>query len=414
MGIPDTAHRSDPHAHRYAQRAAVMARWQIPELFSLAGKPEVVSLAGGMPDLTALDLDGLAEEASRLIRDDGLDALQYGSPQGIPALREQICEISTLERIHARADDVVVTAGSQMGLDLITRTFCDPGDVVIAEAPCYVGALSTFAFHQADVVHVEMDAEGLVPDALRQVLGASAVRGRRPKFLYSVPNFHNPAGVTLAVGRRAEIMEICAQHDLLVVEDNPYGLLGFDGRTYPALRAIAPDNVIYLSSFSKILAPGLRVGWVLAPPSIRERLFRASESAMLCPSGLTQYLVSYYMNQNDWKGRIECDRETYRIRRDAMLTALARHLPTGCSWTEPDGGFYVWLTVPEGLDTETMLPHAIDRGVTYVPGTAFHADRTGTRQLRLAYCRPTPEQITEGVRRLGTVFPPRRVGPRPR
>jgi DNA-binding transcriptional MocR family regulator len=246
-----------------------------------------------------------------------------------------------LEGISAHPDDVVVTVGSQMGLDMVTRVFCDPGDVVLAEAPSYVGALGTFSAYQAQVVHVEMDDAGLVPEALHQALAAMAASGRRVKFLYTIPNFQNPAGVTLSVQRRAEVLEICAQHDVLVVEDNPYGLLGFDGQTYPALRSVESDNVVHLGSFSKTFAPGLRVGWVLAPHAVREKLVLAAEAATLCPPAFTQAVVSRYLAQHDWKDQIKTYQEAYRERRDATLSAMEQHLLAGCSWTKPDGVPYV-------------------------------------------------------------------------
>jgi len=381
-----------------------MTASEIRALFAVASRPEVVSLAGGMPYLAALPLDMLASEVRDLLVTDGLTALQYGSAQGIPRLREQICEVMALEGIRAHADDVVVTVGSQMALDMVTRIFCDPGDVVLAEAPSYVGALSTFSAYQARVVHVETDDDGLVPSALAEALAALASQGRRPKFLYTIPNFHNPAGVTLAPPRRAEILQICAAADLLVVEDNPYGLLGFDGQVYPAMRSMESDNVVYLGSFSKTFAPGLRVGWALAPHAVREKLVLAAEAATLCPPAFNQAVVSRYLAAHDWKGQIKTYREAYRERRDATLAALEQHLPYGCRWTRPDGGFYVWLTVPDGLDTKAMLPRAVTARVAYVPGTAFYADGLGSRQLRLSFCYPTPERIREGIRRLAAVL----------
>ncbi|WP_328613246.1 PLP-dependent aminotransferase family protein [Amycolatopsis sp. NBC_00355] len=394
----------DPHLERYAARTAGMTASEIRALFAVASRPEVVSLAGGMPNLAALPLDTLSAQVAEIIAEDGLVALQYGSAHGVPALREQICEIMALEGIKAHPDDVVVTVGSQMGLDMVTRLFCDPGDVVIAEGPSYVGALGSFAAYQAQVVHVAMDENGLVPELLREALAQTEKAGRRVKFLYTIPNFHNPAGVTLAVERRAEILEICREHGVLVVEDNPYGLLGFDGQTYPALRSTDPDNVVYLGSFSKTFASGLRVGWVLAPHAVREKLVLAAESATLCPPTLNQLIVSRYLATHDWKGQIKKFRENYRERRDAILSALDQHLPPGCSWTKPDGGFYVWVTVPEGVDTKAMLPRAVTARVAYASGTGFYADGFGSRQMRLSYCYPTPERIREGVRRLAAVL----------
>ncbi len=381
-----------------------MTASEIRALFAVASRPEVVSLAGGMPNLAALPLDSLSAQMAELVAEDGLVALQYGSAQGVPALREQICEVMAMEGITAHPDDIVVTVGSQMGLDMVTRLFCDPGDVVIAEGPSYVGALGSFAAYQAQVVHVTMDDDGLVPEALREALAQANQQGKRVKCLYTIPNFHNPAGVTLSVERRAEIVEICAENDVLIIEDNPYGLLGFDGQTYPSLRSLDPDNVVYLGSFSKTFASGLRVGWVLAPHAVREKLVLAAESATLCPPTLNQLVVSKYLATHDWKGQIKTFRENYRERRDAMLSALEQHLPAGCTWTQPEGGFYVWVTVPEGVDTKAMLPRAVTARVAYASGTGFYADGLGSRQMRLSYCYPTPERIREGVRRLAGVL----------
>ncbi|MGB3442862.1 MAG: PLP-dependent aminotransferase family protein [Actinophytocola sp.] len=405
MSLEPAGSRSlDPHLRRYAARAAGMTASEVRALFAVASRPEVVSLAGGMPNLTALPLDSLSGEVANIISKDGLVALQYGSAHGLPELRDQICEVMAIEGVSGHPDDVVVTVGSQMGLDMVTRIFCDPGDVVLAEGPSYVGALGTFAAYQADVVHVAMDDEGLVPEALREALAAAESAGRRVKFLYTIPNFHNPAGVTLAVPRRAEVLEICRQHNVLVVEDNPYGLLGFDGQTYPALRSMDPDNVVYLGSFSKTFAAGLRVGWVLAPHAVREKLMLAAESATLCPPTLNQMIVSRYLATHDWKGQVKSFQSAYRDRRDAMLAGLEQHMPAGCSWTVPSGGFFVWMTVPEGVDTKAMLPRAVTARVAYVSGTGFYADGFGSRQLRLSFCYPTPERIQEGVRRLAAVL----------
>ncbi|MDL5154859.1 PLP-dependent aminotransferase family protein [Actinomycetospora termitidis] len=400
----------DPHSHRYAARTAGMTASEIRALFAVASRPEVVSLAGGMPNLAALPLDSLAVEVAGLIAAEGQGALQYGSAQGVPVLREQIGEVMAFEAGSTSAtggfhpDDVVVTVGSQSALDMLTRLFVDPGDVVLAESPSYVGALGSFAAYQAEVRHVAMDDDGLVPAALEEALARLAREGRRAKFLYTVPNFHNPVGVSLSADRRPEIVELCRRHGVLVVEDNPYGLLGFDGQTYPSLRSLDPENVVYLGSFSKIFASGLRVGWALAPHGIRDKLVLAAESATLCPPAFTQLVVSRYLATHDWRSLVKSFREMYRERCDAMLAALEVHLPDGCRWTRPRGGFFVWATVPEGVDTRAMLPRAITARVAYASGTGFHADGSGARHMRLSFCYPPPERITEGVRRLAGVL----------
>jgi DNA-binding transcriptional MocR family regulator len=401
---PAPASRLDAHVDRYAQRAAGMTGSAIRALFATASRPEVVSLAGGMPYLPALPVESLAADTAALMANDGLTALQYGSAQGIPLLREQICQVMALEGIHAHPDDVVVTVGSQAALDMVTRIFCDPGDIVLAEAPSYVGALGVFAAYQSQVVHVAIDEHGLVPAALREAIGALTAAGRRAKFLYTIPTFHNPAGVTLSQQRRAEVLEICAAAGILVIEDNPYGLLGFDGQIRTAMRAHEPENVVYLGSFSKTFAPGLRVGWALAPHAVREKLVLAAEAATLCPPTFTQAMVSRYLSNHDWQGQVKIYREAYRDRCEAMLSALRHYMPDGCSWTEPQGGFYVWMTVPPGVDCGAMLPRAVTERVAYTPGTAFYADGLGSRQMRLSFCYPTPERIREGVRRLAGVL----------
>ena len=375
---------------------------EIRALFAVANRPEVVSLAGGMPNLSSLPLEQIADHTRRLLAERGAEALQYGSGQGEESLREQILEVMALEGVRAHPDDVVVTTGSQQALDLVTRIFIDPGDVVLAEAPSYVGALGVFRAYQADVVHVPMDDDGLIPQALEETLSRLHREGRRVKMLYTIPNFHNPAGVSLAPERRPQILQIAQRYGVLVLEDNPYGLLGFDGEPAPALQSLDPEAVVYLGSFSKTFAPGYRVGWAVAPHAVRERLVLASESAILCPSMMSQLSIATYLAGNDWQGQIKSFREVYRERRDATLRALGEYLP-GASWTVPTGGFYTWVQLPEGLDAQAMLPRAVSALVAYVPGTAFYADGQGGRHLRLSYCYPSPERITEGVRRLAGV-----------
>lgn len=394
--------RLDPWLGSYAARAHNMRASEIRALFSVASRPEVVSLAGGMPYIGGLPLEEIGEMMRRLVVEQGETALQYGSGQGTEALREHITQVMALEGIHAHPDDVVVTTGSQQALDLVTAIFIDPGDVIVAEAPSYVGALGVFRAHEADVVHVPMDAEGLIPSALDETLTQLKAAGRRVKFLYTVPNYHNPGGVTLTLERRPQILEICRRHQVLVLEDNPYGLLGFDREPLPAMRSMDDEGVIYLGSFSKTFAPGFRIGWAVAPHAVREKLVLASESAILCPSQASQMAISTYLDHADWQGQIKKFREQYRERRDAMITALEEMMPTA-SWNVPDGGFYVWVKLPEGLDAKQMLPRAVTARVAYVPGTAFYYDGTGADHIRLSFCYPTPERIREGVRRLAGV-----------
>jgi DNA-binding transcriptional MocR family regulator len=261
-----------------------------------------------------------------------------------------------------------------------------------------------FRAYECDVIHVAMDDEGLVPTALAEAIVAARSAGKRVKMIYTIPSFHNPAGVTQGPARRAEILAIAQREGIALLEDDPYGLLGFEGEPPRAIRADDAEGVIYLGSFSKTIASGLRVGWAVAPHGVREKLVLAAESAVLCPSNYAQLTVSDYLATQPWREQIKVFREVYRERRDALLESLQALMPAGTTWTIPAGGFYSWLTLPEGLDASAMLPRAVAALVAYVPGTGFYVDGQGRQNLRLSYCYPEPERIREGVRRLAAVM----------
>lgn len=396
--------RLDRYVDSYADRTAGMTASAVRALFAVANRPEIVSLAGGMPNIADLPLDVVGDLIGDLVKTNGRQAMQYGSGQGEPMLREQICEVMSLEGITAHPDDVTITAGSQQGLDLITRIFCNPGDVVLAEAPSYVGALGTFKSYQAEVVHVAMDEHGIKPDALAAAVASVRAAGKTPKFLYTIPNFNNPSGVSQTLQRRREVLRVAEETDILIVEDNPYGLLNLDSEPIAAIRSLDADRVLYLGSFSKTFAPGFRIGWVLAPHAVREKLVLAQESATLCPPVFSQFAISTYLAHHDWRAQITAFKDMYRGRRAAMMESLADDMPDGSTWTHPAGGFFVWLTLPEGLDSQAMLPRAVSARVAYTPGTAFYADGLGSRNIRLSFCFPPAERIREGVRRLADVI----------
>ncbi len=403
LPVPRQDTRLDSYVTQYAERTHGLRASAVRALFSVANRPEVVSLAGGMPNIADLPLDEISESIARLIATRGARAMQYGSGQGEPMIREQICEVMALEGIEAHPDDVTITCGSQQGLDLVTRLFCDPGDVILAEAPSYVGALGTFTSYQTRVVHVAMDDHGIVPTALREAVIECRRRGKTPKFCYTIPNFNNPSGVMQTLERRQELLRVCDEVDLLLVEDNPYGLLNYDADPVPALRSMDVERVIYLGTFSKTFAPGFRIGWVLAPHAVREKLVLAQEAATLCPPVFSQYAISTYLTECDWKAQITSFNDMYRTRRDAMLSALGEFMPAETTWTQPQGGFFVWATLPDGLDSQAMLPRAVTNRVAYTPGTAFYANGLGSRNMRLSFCFPTAERIVEGVRRIAAV-----------
>jgi len=393
--------RLDPYVDTYADRTKGLKASAVRALFAVANRPEVVSLAGGMPNISDLPLDVIGDVIGDIIKQRGPMIMNYGGAQGEERIREQICEVMALEEVQGSPDDVVICCGSQQGLDLVTRTFIDPGDVILAEAPSYVGALGTFASYQAKVVHVAMDEEGIIPEAFRAATLAARAAGRQVKFLYTIPNFNNPTGSLLALERRRELLAAAQELDVLIIEDNPYGLLAIDVPPQPAIRSMDADQVIYLGSFSKTFAPGFRVGWVLAPPAVQKKLVLAQESATLCPPVFSQFAISAYLSNWDWQGQIVKFREMYKERRDAMLRGLEDHMPAGATWTHPKGGFFVWLTLPEGFDCDQLMGRATSHRVAYVPGTAFYADGLGSRNMRLSYCFPTAERIYEGTRRLG-------------
>nr|WP_256127949.1 PLP-dependent aminotransferase family protein [Arthrobacter sp. SDTb3-6] len=394
-----------PHESLLSARAANIKQSAVRDVFEISMQPGLVSLAGGNPYLQSLPLERLGETAQRIIATHGLEALQYGGGQGTLELRTQICEVMAAEGIlDADPDNVVITAGSQSAQDVAAKVFCDPGDVILLEDPTYVGALNTFEAYEVDVQPVAVDEHGIIPSKLRERIAALQAAGRRIKLLYTIPNFNNPSGVMLAPERRQEIVDICREANILVLEDNPYGLLKFDGVLPAPLRAGNPADVLYLGSFSKIFAPGLRIGWALVPAHLKQRYYLASEAVTLCPPSFNQMLVSDYLRNYDWMGQIRTYRALYAERCSALLGALEEFMPGGVSWTRPEGGFFVWLTLPAGIDTYPLLHKGIDAGVVFVPGAAFTASEGPSNKLRLAFSAVPPDTLREGVKRLAPVL----------
>jgi 2-aminoadipate transaminase len=390
----------DRFVELYAHRASGMSASEVRALFAVASRPEVVSLAGGMPYVEAIPAEHVLDAVQAVMRDRGATALQYGGGQGDVFLRDRLVTLMQAEDVPADPEDVVVTTGAQQALDLLGKIFIDPGDEVAVEAPAYVGALSAFSAYEPRFLTIELDDEGMVVDRLEEAL----VRGARPTFVYTVPNFGNPAGVTMSLRRRRQLIALCREASIPIVEDNPYGLLRFEGEALPCLRSLDPDNVIYLGTVSKVFSPGVRVGWALGPQSVVQRLVLAKEAADLCGSAFTMLVTERYFADERWRTTLSSLVDLYRSRRDAMLEALEEHFPKGSSWTRPAGGFYVWVTLPEYLDTQSLLAAAVERRVAYVPGTAFYPDDRGRDRMRLAFCYPTEDRIREGIARLGSLL----------
>ncbi|GAA4371324.1 PLP-dependent aminotransferase family protein [Paeniglutamicibacter cryotolerans] len=393
------------HESLFSERAANIKQSAVRDVFDLSLDPSLVSLAGGNPYLQSLPLDKLGAMASELIIEHGMTALQYGGGQGTPELRAQICEVMAEEGIlDADPANIVVTTGSQSAQDVACKVFCDPGDTILCEDPTYVGALNTFEAYQARVEPIPTDEHGMIPAELAKRIAELRAAGATIKLLYTIPNFNNPSGITLCAERRPQIMEICREANILVLEDNPYGMLRYTGDPILPLRADYPDDVIYMGSFSKILAPGLRIGWALVPEHLQRRFYLASEAVTLCPPTFNQMLISEYLKHHDWRGQIASYRDLYAGRCAGMLDSLAEFMPESVSWTRPEGGFFVWVTLPEGIDTYPLLAKAIDAGVVFIPGAAFSPADTPSNKLRLAFSAISADKIHEGVRRLAPVL----------
>ena len=298
---------------------------------------------------------------------------------------------------------MLVTTGSQQVIDLVCKILLDPGDIVITEAPTYPGAVPTFCAYQADVVQVAVDRDGMLTGELDRTLSRLEQAGRRPKFIYTVPNFHNPAGVTLSLERRRELVGIAAERELLVLEDNPYGLLRYEGDPLPTLYSLDSDFVVYTSTFSKILSPGVRLGWAVAPPPVLAKMNVGKQSSDLCSSSISQYFVGAYFESGQWTDYVRSLIEIYRLRRDVMLDALAEHFPREATWTHPQGGLFIWATLPDYIDTTDLLARALREQVAFVPGRAAYLDGRGGSEMRLNFSGVSEDEIREGVRRIGEV-----------
>ena len=390
----------DPYVDLYARRTGGMSASEVRALFAVAARPEVVSLAGGMPYVQALPHEDVLDVVRSVLAERGNTALQYGGGTGQAGLRERLVALMAEEHVDADPDHVVVTGGAQQALDLVAKIFVDPGDTIAVEGPSYVGALSAFSAYEPSFLTIPIDDDGMIVDELEDAL----VRGVRPKFVYTVPNFHNPAGVTMSYARREQLVALCREAGIPILEDNPYGLLRFEGEPIPALRSLDPENVVYLGTLSKVFSPGVRIGWALAEPGVAQRLVLVKEAADLCTSSFMQLVGEQYLTGDRWRDNLASLVEIYRSRRDAMLAALPEHFPADATWTHPEGGFYVWVTLPEWVDAQALLAAAVERRVAYVPGTAFYADGTGQNRMRLAFCYPTERDIEEGIRRLGELL----------
>ena len=392
------------YAGLFARRTQVMKSSAMRDLMAVTARPEVISLAGGLPDTSTFPAEDFTALMARLGVDDTARALQYGPTEGLAEVKDPICEVMAAEGMEVEPDDLLVTTGGQQVIDLVCKTLIDPGDVIIAEAPTYPGAVPVFVSYQADVVQIEMDEHGMRIDVLEEALARLDREGRVPKFIYTIPSFQNPAGVTMSLERRRRLVEIARRRELLVLEDNPYGMLRYEGEPLPTLYSLdGGEFVIYLGTFSKILSPGLRLGWCAAPRPVLDKLNLGKGAADLCSSPLSQLFVSTYFAERDWLEHVRRQTAVYRRRRDIMLEALAEHFPREATWTRPQGGLFIWARLPEYIDTTDLLARALREHVAFVPGRAAYLDGRGGSEMRLNFSGVGDDAIREGVRRIGEV-----------
>jgi 2-aminoadipate transaminase len=401
---PSSAHEIERYGGLFARRTRGMTSSAMRDMMAVTARPDVISLATGLPDTTTFPAEDFAMLMSRVAVDSSAAALQYGPTDGLEDVRKCIVEVMAAEGTVVETDQLMITTGGQQVIDLVCRVFLDPGDVVVAEAPTYPGAVPCFNSYQADVVQIEMDEHGMRIDVLEATLAKLREEGRRPKFIYTIPNFQNPGGVTMPLDRRKRLVQIANEQELVILEDNPYGLLRYEGEALPTLYSLDGGRyVTYAGTFSKILSAGLRIGWAAAPAPILERLNLGKQAADLCSSPLNQYFVVEYFKHRDWRKYLDELRGIYRRRRDVMLTALEEFLPRETTWTTPAGGLFIWAKLPDYIDTTDLLARALREHVAFVPGRAAYLDGRGGSEMRLNFSGVGDDDIREGVRRIGKV-----------
>lgn len=392
-------------SHLFSERANSMKASEIRELLKLTQRSEIISFAGGLPSPEAFPVEEVRKICGDILRKKGKVALQYGATEGVASLRKAIASRMIKRGINCNFEDVLITSGSQQGLDLVSKIFLDPRDTVIVGAPTYLGGTNAFNAFQAKMETVPVNDEGMDLDALKKKLNIISKRGRNAVFLYIIPTFQNPAGVTMPEKKRKELMEIASSYDLLIVEDDPYSELRYEGKATKPLKALDKEGrVIYLGTFSKILSPGFRCAWLIAHPEIFNKLVIAKQSTDLCTNTFTQYIASEYLTRGLVDSHIEKIKRMYKEKRNTMFKAMERYFPKGLKWTQPHGGMFLWVTLPEGIDTRVMFEDAVRNNVAYVIGSAFYADDGGKNAMRLNFTYPSNDEIKEGIKRLADVI----------
>lgn len=392
----------------YSEKISKMKKSIIRELLKLTQKPDVISFAGGLPSPATFPVEEIADMAREVILREGDWALQYGATEGITQFRDEIVKILESDGVSAERDNVLVTTASQQGLDMVGRVFVNSNDPIIMGKPTYVGAISAFRGYDARFIGVSLDDQGMKMDELRKILEDLAANNERPKFIYTVPDFQNPAGVTLSLERRKELLNLAREFKTIIIEDSPYRQLRYTGEHVPQIYQLdgGEGNVIMLQTFSKILFPGLRLGWITAHKSVIDKFVIAKQAMDLCTPPISQSIAYEYCRRGELGPHIKENVALYGKKREAMLAALDTYMPDhpNINWTKPEGGLFLWLTLPDYFDVDAMFMEAIEENVAYVTGTAFYADGGGKNAMRLNFSYPTEEQIDQGIQRLAKVI----------
>ncbi len=389
----------------YSKNALSMKRSEIRELLKVTRQPGMISFAGGLPGPETFPVKDLEDISCQILRERGALALQYGMTEGEMAFREEIAKWLDREKATIKPENIFVTTGSQQGLDIVSKVFLDPKDIVVVELPSYIGGLQAFAAYRAKMIGVPQDDHGMRMDLLEKVLERLATRGKKPKFIYVVPDFQNPSGVTMSLERRKELLRLAYQYELPIVEDSPYRDLRYKGETVPAIYSL--DNqkqVIALGTFSKLLAPGLRLAWIIAPVEWMDRMIVAKQSMDLCSPTYTQFMAAEYLKRGLLPKQVENIRKTYGRKLEVMLKALEKYMPKGVEWSKPEGGLFLWVKLPKKMSASELFPKAVENKVAYVVGSAFHCNGKGQNAMRLNFSYPSEQQIDDGIQRLGKMI----------
>ncbi|HDS01530.1 MAG TPA: PLP-dependent aminotransferase family protein [candidate division Zixibacteria bacterium] len=390
----------------FSTMASRMRRSEIRELLKLTRQPGTISFGGGLPDPNIFPRKAVEEAAVRAIREQGNLALQYSPTEGEPFMKEEAAAFMTRLGDEISAEEIIVVSSSQQALDLLSKVFIDPGDAVIIERPSYVGALQSFRAFGAEFHGVDIDSEGIIPSALEEKILELRKADKKARFIYLIPDFQNPSGINLSIERRKQVIEIASRHNILIVEDSPYRELRFEGELLPSVRSLDKEGrVIQMKTFSKIFVPGFRIGWLSAPPEVLDKLVMSKQSTDLCTSAFVSMISGYLLKDGHIEKQIEISKEVYVKKCRTMLDALEKYMPEleGLSWSKPEGGMFLWVRLPEYMDTLEMIPDAVEAKVAYVIGSAFYTDGSGKNTMRLNYSYPSHEQIREGIKRLAGI-----------